>query len=599
MAKEDHFGRDIPLATGNVASRILPIKIHDLDADDKALFQSELGTVLRSVEFIYKSSGVNRPLKADDARIENANRTSYRDQINKVANAIKELMGGLKSLGSSAGARVNHGDVLPGHPLNIKEDKAHGKIRRLLVSTFRILKAGAETDFLAFSLPEAIAGSLSESKNLSIQMDLAGIFSGMTEKELEQLAHERKLEAAISGTVFQVGEEVRVTINLFQLPERSLLWTKSTQQRVENLFQLQDDMVQKILDSLKITLHPSEESAIEDSISKNPRAYPMFLKANQLAIQVSQWEQARDLYIACLDEDPTFVPALARLARCYRLIGKFAKTTEETSRNLALAESTFQQALRLKPDFDQTHGLVAQLEVDLGKPEEAMKRLLLRIQNGGRGSHLFAGLVPAFRWCGLLNESLLADGIAREIDPSINTSIGHTHFMMGSFEKASLFTVGDIGYIQGVSLAALGRTREAIDSLEQNERRTSRESIVCYLRSLRFALEGNKKESLNNLDGARTPGIDAEALYYLVRTYCYLGEQEKAMEGLQEVVRKGFCPVYTFERDAWIASLKDRNAFRRLLDESRRLSEKSLREYRLVFPKGMETVPTTPNKVPV
>src|SRR5258706_1844835 len=331
MAKEDHFGRDIPLATGNVASRILPIKIHDLDADDKALFQSELGTVLRSVEFIYKSSGVNRPLKADDARIENANRTSYRDQINKVANAIKELMGSLKAVGSSAGARVNHGDVLPGHPLNIKEEEAHGNIRRLLVSTFRILKAGAETDFLAFSMPEAIAGSLSELKNLCIQMDLAGIFNGMTEKELEQLAHERKLEAAISGTVFQVGEEVRVTINLFQLPERSLLWTKSTQQRVENLFQLQDDIVQKILSSLKITLIPSEESAIEDSISKNPKAYPMFLKANQLAIQVSQWEAGRDLYFACLNEDPTFVPALARLARCYRLIGKFAQTQEETT----------------------------------------------------------------------------------------------------------------------------------------------------------------------------------------------------------------------------------------------------------------------------
>ena len=110
------------------------------------------------------------------------------------------------------------------------------------------------------------------------------------------------LVVLFSGTVFQVGEEVRVTINLFQLPDRSLLWTKSTQQRVENLFQLHDDMVQKILNSLKITLNPSEESAIEDSISKNPKVYPMFLKANQLAIQASQWEKGRDLYLACLIE---------------------------------------------------------------------------------------------------------------------------------------------------------------------------------------------------------------------------------------------------------------------------------------------------------
>jgi len=31
IAKEDQFGRYIKLANGNVASRILPVKIHDLD----------------------------------------------------------------------------------------------------------------------------------------------------------------------------------------------------------------------------------------------------------------------------------------------------------------------------------------------------------------------------------------------------------------------------------------------------------------------------------------------------------------------------------------------------------------------------------------
>ena len=45
MAKEDQFGRDIRLASGNVASRILPVKIHDLDPEDKTLLENELGGV--------------------------------------------------------------------------------------------------------------------------------------------------------------------------------------------------------------------------------------------------------------------------------------------------------------------------------------------------------------------------------------------------------------------------------------------------------------------------------------------------------------------------------------------------------------------------
>src|ERR1035437_4283870 len=96
LAKKDQFGRDIKLAGGNVPSRILPIKINDLDPEDKTLLENELGGVLRSIEFIYKASGVNRPLKPNDERTENLNHTYYRDQINKVANAVKEIITAIK-----------------------------------------------------------------------------------------------------------------------------------------------------------------------------------------------------------------------------------------------------------------------------------------------------------------------------------------------------------------------------------------------------------------------------------------------------------------------------------------------------------------------
>ncbi len=54
LAREDQFGRDIKLAHGNVASRILPIRIRELDEEDKNLLENELGGVLRAVDFIYK-----------------------------------------------------------------------------------------------------------------------------------------------------------------------------------------------------------------------------------------------------------------------------------------------------------------------------------------------------------------------------------------------------------------------------------------------------------------------------------------------------------------------------------------------------------------
>ncbi len=102
LAKNDALGREIALSNGNVASRILPIKIHDLDPADKSMVETELGDVLRAIDFIFKSPGVNRPLRsAEDLPQDNLNKTFYRDQINKVANAIKAIVEGVKSSNSN------------------------------------------------------------------------------------------------------------------------------------------------------------------------------------------------------------------------------------------------------------------------------------------------------------------------------------------------------------------------------------------------------------------------------------------------------------------------------------------------------------------
>jgi hypothetical protein len=66
LAKADLYGLDIKLNDGNVSSRFLPIRIHDIEAEDKTLLENELGEVLRAIEFIYKEAGVNRPLRSNE-----------------------------------------------------------------------------------------------------------------------------------------------------------------------------------------------------------------------------------------------------------------------------------------------------------------------------------------------------------------------------------------------------------------------------------------------------------------------------------------------------------------------------------------------------
>ncbi len=91
-AREDSLGLLVRLENGNTASRVLPILLHDIDSRDKNLFEQTSGAVLRPVDFVFRSPGVNRPLTLTDERGENQSKTIYRDQINKVANAIGGIL---------------------------------------------------------------------------------------------------------------------------------------------------------------------------------------------------------------------------------------------------------------------------------------------------------------------------------------------------------------------------------------------------------------------------------------------------------------------------------------------------------------------------
>lgn len=96
-SESDRLGRDVKVPNGNSASRILPVRIHDIDIEDIKLLESELAGALRSMDFIYRESGVNRSLRPVDDEIgTTGGRILYRNQINKLANAIKEIIQGIK-----------------------------------------------------------------------------------------------------------------------------------------------------------------------------------------------------------------------------------------------------------------------------------------------------------------------------------------------------------------------------------------------------------------------------------------------------------------------------------------------------------------------
>jgi hypothetical protein len=140
--------------------------------------------------------------------------------------------------------------------------------------------------------------------------------------------------------------------------------------------------------------------------------------------------------------------------------------------------------------------------------------------------------------------------------------------MMGKYEGALAETLGDIGYMQGLALASLGREREAIAALRWRERETAESRIRSYLTSLRALLEGDREKSLAAAETAAANLIDSEAVFYMARTFVRLGAHDRAVIELRRVVNGGFWCYDAFMRDPWLDPIRIRSDVRQLFREA-------------------------------
>lgn len=223
------------------------------------------------------------------------------------------------------------------------------------------------------------------------------------------------------------------------------------------------------------------------------------------------------------------------------------------------------------------HNLYTQLQVDQGRALDALKRLLDRARRRRSDAELYAGLGHVCRYCGLLQAALRAQQEARRLDPLIATTINHTYFMLGEYQKAFEASGSDFGYAQGVMLAALGRTEEAIAKLRQREEIIWRLGRL-YVRSLRTLLEGQREKSLAACEELRKATFrDPEGIYYLARQLSHLGEQDAALETLSRAINHGFFCYPAMVRDPWPDGIRTRPEFTARLRQPTTTSAKPLR----------------------
>jgi TolB-like protein len=415
-------------------------------------------------------------------------------------------------------------------------------LTRLIVLPFRVLRPDPETDFLAFSVPDAITGSLSGLDALVVRSTAAGQRFASDAPDLKAIAAEAGVDVVVTGTLLRAGDQVRVATQMLEAPSGTLLCSSTAQVSLTDTFQLQDDVARRIVESLAIPLSARDQRMLGQHLPVSAKAYEIYLRANHLGAGTSNPSRlmvARDLYRSCLEEDPGYAPAWARLGRVYRVLAKYG--AEGRTESLALAEEAFRRALEINPDLQLAHNFYTYFEIEeRGRAPEAMLRLLERVGSGAADPHLFAGLVVACRFCGLLEASLAADRRARRIDPAIQTSVQYTYWALGDYPQAALHDVEDIQAVRHGALWMQGREAEALAGVREALTHAPGSLEYWIVESQLAAMEGRKEDCVRHAQEVLDAGFhDPEGLLLHVRELAHVGEVGKALALLDLVVQGG------------------------------------------------------------
>ena len=470
QASQDQFGLKVKLPNGNVASRVLPVQIHELDAEDMKIIESELGGFLRGIEFIYKEPGVNRPLMAnEDHPDNNLNKTFYRNQINKVANAIKEIITAIAHPGQKTEGILKE-------VINRKPEKAKKLIPKTIVASVIILALIVLGYFLIPTLSKskeqleksiAVLPFINDSPNDSNQYFINGFMEDVlnhlqtikdlhpisrtsaekyrkTTKSIPEIAKELSVNYIVEGDMQRYGNSIRLSVNLFKALKKELkLWGKTYEKKINDatdIFSLQSQIAQSIATELEAVITPQEKLLIEKSQTSSLSAYENCILGTNYVYKFTKedFDIALNYFEKAKEIDPDYADAYLGIAYVWmwRAFQSFATPEEATP----IAKSNLAKAFKLDSTSAEVYADLAvfQMSFDLNfkSAEKSIEKAISLNPNNADAHVYYAALLITL---GQPKEALEQDEMALKLDPMNNglkTSYGVNLYFAGRYNEA-------------------------------------------------------------------------------------------------------------------------------------------------------------------
>ena len=457
----------------------------------------------------------------------------------------------------------------------------------LAVLPFMDLKPASDTSYLSFSLADALITHLSRLGALDVRAAAAIYkYRGATTTP-KQVAEELRVGRVITGTYVGEGGSLRVTTEMVDAVNDVLLSKEAFEVSHQRLAAVADQVARHVVEALHMSVSPRENAAWLADVSRDPVAYELFLRGRD-DYEATRRDSGAAFFERAIAIEPTFARAWAYLGSAHAVNAslRFGGRADYDRSQRAL-----ETAMRLDPSDIVPRLAMANLLIESNRVEDAVPLLRGVMEDAPRSADVLWELAYAYRFAGLLDESVSASERGAAMEPfalgGANIPLAQLYggeyqrfldgFRLDSQSAYQQFYTGLAHYyLKRFPEAALAFDRAY--SLDQSMLHTRVGKALSVLISGDRNAAGHVLQ-LTELESIEREVSDAEALFRIAEAYAVLGDTSGALRVLGRSIEGGFFCYPYLARDPLLESIRSRPAFQSLLERARERHEAFRRRF--------------------
>jgi len=432
----------------------------------------------------------------------------------------------------------------------------------------------SNSDFLGLSLADVLITKLAYVNALSVRPSAAIEKYRGTTIDLQKVAADLKVDTLLTGSFIRDGDKLRITYQLVDAKTEKILGQGVIDLKYDNLLTVQDKVTSQLISELQLTLSPSEAERLPEA-AVSPLAYEYFLHGLDFHGQ-HKFPMAIKMLEKSTEIDPNYALAWAYLGASYTSDAAFELGGREQYRR---AQAAYERALAIRPNLLDAQMFLANLLVDTGKVEQAVPLLRDALKTNGNYAAAHWELGYAYRFAGMLDESVAECERGRQLDPFLkaNGSVLNTYLYLGQYQKfLESLPVEDSSFI--LFYRGFGEFHEKeFDQASRDFDRAYELDPTLYAgigKALSDSIHQRRTEALDLLNGLerkiRNQGVgDPEGTYKIAQAYAVLGDKISAMRALRMSVESGFFSYPYLAKDPLLNDLRRAPEFDQTLNTAR------------------------------